>query len=102
MTEEELQKLIEGLTRVATDRGQIIELGWLGFRLAAIPAEAPQVQIEEMRNAFYAGAHHLFASIMTMLDPDSEPTQADMNRLSMINSELEEFVRQFKLKHKLP
>jgi len=42
----------------ASDKGQIIELGWLSFRKVIHP-NAPPVQLTEMRTAFYAGAQHL-------------------------------------------
>jgi len=94
-------EMLERFSREATDRGQIIEAGWIGLRMASIRLTAPQIQIDEMRFAFFAGAQHLFSSIMMSLDPGAEPTDADLNRLTMIQSELTEFVRQYKLKHNL-
>lgn len=79
---------LERLTRELADKGQIIEAGWVGLRLAAIPLNAPAVQIEEMHKAYMAGAQHLWASIMTLLDPGSEPTAADMARMDAIEAEL--------------
>lgn len=35
-----------------------------------IPKEAPQIQVLEMRVAFFAGAQHLFARIMAVSDSD--------------------------------
>jgi hypothetical protein len=77
----------------------MIEAGWVGLRIAAIPLDAPDIQIDEMRSAFFAGARHLFSSIMTILEPDAEPTDKDMERMSMIEKELGEFIQQFELKH---
>src|SRR5580765_6325605 len=93
--------LVEGLIKEASNQGRLIEVGWLGLRLLSLPENAPQIQVDEMRGAFFAGAQHLFSSIMTVLDPGSEPTQADLNRLTMIQSELDEFIKQYKLKHNL-
>jgi len=93
--------LVEELIKEASNQGRLIEVGWLGLRLLSLPENAPQIQVDEMRGAFFAGAQHLFSSIMTVLDPGSEPTQADLNRLTMIQSELDEFIKQYKLKHNL-
>jgi len=93
---ERAQKLSEALA----DNGKIIEGGWAGLRLMAIPADAPQIQIDEMRQAFFAGAQHLFASIMNILDPsDREPTEKDMRRMDLIAQELEQFHTEFMDKH---
>lgn len=90
------------LERELVDKGQLIEAGWVGLRLAAIPEDAGKVQPEEMRNAFFAGAQHLFSSIMSILDDDREPTDADLNRMSLINAELEIFIKDFSKRHALP
>lgn len=90
---------LERLTRELMDKGQIIEAGWIGLRLAAVPTDAPAIQLEEMRNAFFAGAQHLFSSIMTGLDPDAEPTAQDMVRLDLIDAELKTFIEKFELKN---
>jgi hypothetical protein len=79
-----------------TDKGKLIEAGWIGLRLALKLEDAPKVQLEEMKKAFFAGAQHLFSSIMTILDEDKEPTDADMKRMSLISDELETFGEQFK------
>lgn len=90
---------LERLARDLTDRGKLVEAGWISLRIAAVPLDASAVQLEETRNAFFAGAHHLFNSIMTILDPDAEPTDADLARMSMINDELQSFIEVYQLKH---
>ena len=79
----------------ATDRGQIIELGWLALRDLTLQ-DAPEVQVREMRKAFFAGAQHLFASIVNILDDDAEPTEDDIRRMEMIHVELEAWVDSMK------
>jgi hypothetical protein len=59
-------------------------------------ADAPEVQVNEMRMAFFAGAQHVFASIVSMLEPGAEATDNDLMRMSLIQIELEIFVQQFK------
>lgn len=90
---------LERLSRELTDKGKLMEAGWVGLRLACIPLDAPADQLREMRMAFFAGAQHLFHSIMTVLEPDAEPTEKDMERLSLIDAELRTFIRDFELRH---
>ena len=79
------------LSKRLADEGKLIEAGWISLRLAVIPLDAPAVQLEEMRNAFMAGAQHLFSSLLTILEPDTEPTDADMMRMDLIDQELRAF-----------
>lgn len=67
-----------------------IEKCWDSYR-ALLPKDAGEVQIRETRQAFYGGAAILFEAIMRTLDPGSEPTDADMRRMSDIQKELDEF-----------
>lgn len=82
---------LERLSRDLTDNGKLIEAGWIGLRLAAVPLDAPAIQLDEMRKAFFAGAQHLFASIMTILDEEREPTDEDLRRMDQIDTELRSF-----------
>ncbi len=91
--------LVDKVTRQLVDEGKIIEAGWAGLRIISLPADAPQYQLDALRGAFFAGAQHLFSSILTVLEPGAEPTNKDMNRLSLIDKELRVFVEQFKAKH---
>jgi hypothetical protein len=90
------KKLLEELTKKLLDNGQLIEAGFKAYQLTVMPQGASPIQVKECRLAFFAGAQHLFASIMTALDPDKEPTEDDMRRMSMIHSELEAFVEEIK------
>ena len=65
----------------------------------SVSPNAPQIQIDEMRNAFFAGAQHLFASIMGILDPEAEVTEADLKRMDAIAGELQNFYNEFLTKH---
>lgn len=87
---------IEKLTRGLTDGGLLIEAGFVGLRHAAMAPDASDVQIKEMRMAFFAGAQHLFASIMEILEPGGdEPTENDLKRMSLIADELGRFIKDF-------
>jgi hypothetical protein len=79
------------------DEGKLIEAGWLGYRMMVIPPEASVIQVEECRRAFMAGNAHLFFSILTVLDPDAEPTEADLQKMELIHQELTSY--QEELKH---
>ncbi|UPK03079.1 hypothetical protein [Bradyrhizobium sp. 170] len=89
---------LERLSRELADKGLLIEAGWVGYRLAVMSPQAPPIQLEECKMAFFAGALHLFQSIMTIMDPGSEPTEADLNKMDLIDKELRKFGREFELK----
>lgn len=86
-----IQKAAVELTKQLTDAGAIIDGGWLGFKMACVTPDASEAQLSEMRTAFFAGAQHLYGSIMSILDPGSEPTDRDMDRMTLIHNELETF-----------
>jgi len=94
-----LRSVVDEVTKKLVEEGKIVESGWVSLKMQVIPENAPQVQLEEMRMSFFAGAQHLFGSIMSVLDEDAEPTEADLERMSKINDELDEFLTQFKLKY---
>ena len=83
--------LLERLSRALTEQGLLIEAGWVGYRLAVISPDAPAIQLEECKLAFFAGAQHLFSSIVTILDPGEEPTDADIHKMDLIDKELQKF-----------
>lgn len=58
-----------------------------------IPDGAPEMQVVEMRRAFYSGAASLFGLIAGGLDADHEPTDLDVAYLESINEELATFAR---------
>jgi hypothetical protein len=92
MTNPKHRELLEDLSRELVDKGQLIEAGWVSLRASVISPDAPDDQLREMRMAFFAGAQHLFGSIMTILDPGAEPTEADIKRMDDINNELNQFL----------
>ena len=99
MGEKKQREIIEGVTKRLIDEGKIIEAGWVSLKMMAVPEDAPKIQIEEMRNAFFAGAQHLLGSIMSTLDQGDEPTEADLRRLNNIQVELDLFIKDYSLKH---
>lgn len=93
------RNIIDEITKKLVDEGKIIEAGWVSLKMMTIPKNAPQIQIDEMRNAFFAGAQHLFGSMMSMLEEGSEETEADLNRMRKIADELDNFIEKYKLRH---
>lgn len=89
------REFLTRLSRQLTDEGRLLEAGWVSLRVACDLIDAPQDQLREMRMAFFAGAQHLFGSIMTIMDEDREPTENDLRRMDLINTELEKFIRDF-------
>lgn len=85
--------LADAILKDWANRGKIIEGGWEALVVVSGLVNAPEQQIREMRRAYMMGAQHLFSSIMSVLDPGSEPTEQDAKRLSMIHDELEAFRR---------
>jgi hypothetical protein len=83
------------LSKELNGQGKLIEAGWLGLRVACDLEDAPAIQLEEMRNAFFAGAQHLFSSILTIMDEDREPTPADLLMMDHIQRELDGFIADF-------
>jgi len=86
-----VRALADQLTSELVDRGKLIEAGFAILRQQAIPPDASPTQIIEMRKAFFAGAQHLFGSIMSFLEPGQEPTEKDAERLDQVANELAQF-----------
>lgn len=89
---------LERVSRELADQGKLIEAGWVGYRLMVLSPTAPPVQLDECRMAFMAGAQHLFSSIMNILDPGLEETEADLHKMDLIDKELKAFLAEFELK----
>ncbi len=90
---------LEHLHDKLADSGKLIEAGWVGMRLACDLVDAPADQLREMRMAFFAGAQHLFGSIITILEPGDEPTDKDLQRMDLIDKELKAFIADFAAKY---
>lgn len=57
-----------------------------------IPDGASDIQRQETKRAFYAGARSLFWSIVHSLDYETEPTEADLRLMDSIKDELDRWV----------
>lgn len=90
---------LAALMQKMNDQGRLIEAGWISLRIAAVPMGAPPTQIDEMRNAFFAGAQHLFSSIMLMMAEGDDVEDQDLSTLEKIQQELDEFIQVYQLTH---
>src|SRR4051812_33105940 len=85
---DEIEKQARKLTVELASKGRLIEAGFAAFRVIVFPGATPG-QLASLRMAYMAGAQHLFASIMSLLEPGEEPTTADLTRMDLIHAELE-------------
>lgn len=98
MTDHRVRQMIDEASKKLTDEGKLIEVGFYGYRKFVLAHDAPKIQIDECRMAFFAGAQHLFGSIMSIMDQDREPTANDLRRMDMINTELAAFAKEIELR----
>lgn len=89
-------KMIDDVGRALIERGLIVAAGYEGYKLMCPHAmRSHPVYAEAEQRAFFAGAQHLFASIMNQgLDEGTEPTDADLRRMDNIANELKVFERE--------
>jgi hypothetical protein len=71
-----------------------INTAWEGYRKLLSPA-ATATQISETHKAFFAGALVLYEYMMRALDPGVEPTDADMEKMAIVDRELRAFGKGF-------
>ncbi len=96
---DKVKRVVKGLSEEWVDEGKLIEAGWSAMREMAIPTNASSNQVDDMRMAFFAGAQHLWSSVLTILSPDAEPTEKDIQRMELIDRELRAFYDEMKRRH---
>lgn len=64
---------------------------WDSFARAVLPKDAPAVQRQEMRRAFYAGAQGILFGVIAILAPEGEPTDEDIRHMENLHQELQDF-----------
>lgn len=99
MTKEEtVAAATKAVTETLIARGKLIEAGFAALIAAAYHGtdDMPKEQYDGLREAFFAGAQHLFGSIMSTLSEGDEIRPEDIKRLDQINTELAEFLAEFK------
>ncbi|UGY16382.1 hypothetical protein HAP48_0002120 [Bradyrhizobium septentrionale] len=66
--------------------------------MLVLPPDAPQIQIDECKMAFMAESQHLFPSIINILDPGEEETEANLHKMDLIDKELRAFGREMAMR----
>ncbi len=88
------KEIADALLRECSDRGQIVEGGWKAYEILNGLTKASEVQRNECRKAFFLGAQHVFASMLGMLDPGTEATELDLERMDKLDAELRRFIKE--------
>lgn len=74
-------------------RRNLIANGWRSYAEHVLPANAPPVQIQETRRAFYAGAGLLFEALTNAVGPDDVSEDAGMEIMRGVDDEIRQFLR---------
>lgn len=98
VNETTIHGLAEKITKSLADQGKLIEAGWQCYRLLCLKMQ-PHETRDDLREAFLAGAEHVFSSIIGMLDPGTEETDADLHRMDRLHAELETVRKTLTLKY---
>jgi hypothetical protein len=93
-----VKELADRLSKALADEGRVVAAGWQIYRLACLKIP-PHEARDDLREAFEAGAEHLFGTMMSMLDPGTEETPADMARMDRLNDELKPIRQRLQLKY---
>lgn len=91
MNVSDIRRAHDQAAKEFVDQGKLIEAGWAGLKATWLAPDAPAHQAKALRYAFMAGAQHVFASIMSVLEAGEEPTDADLRRMDLIATELATF-----------
>lgn len=80
---------------MATDKP--VEEGWL--RLKGLLGSRSAEELDNLRLVFFAGARHVFESMVMIAEEGKEPTptEDDMKRVELIGEELEQFIQDFEM-----
>lgn len=72
-----------------------IEQMWAHYFDLVVPKDAPQVQIDEAKQAFYAGVCSFYTFMIETMNSDGEPTYKDFLKMSCIAKELSAWGKSF-------
>ena len=91
---------LKNMEQQLLDEGLLMEAGWVGLRrIINNHVSLSPDQLELLREAFFAGAVHVFTSVLRALDLEGEPTDADMRRMEMLDNELRKSDQELRLKY---
>ena len=83
-------EVIDTMLREQVDHTNMIEALWLLFA-AGTKIPTGGMQWVESRRCFFAGALTLFEALNRVLEPGTEPTDADLARMNALAAELARF-----------
>lgn len=75
---------------------KLIESGWRQYAEHVLPRNAPTVQKNETRQAFYAGAAHLWEAFIAALGPGEEADPPDMALAEGVQAEIDAWLEGLK------
>lgn len=64
---------------------------WASYRERVVPPDAGELQVQECRRAFYAGAKAVWRALLLLDSGTEDATDEDLARMEGIGVELEEF-----------
>lgn len=68
-----------------------IEEGWRNYRRLCVPRTATPEQVQEFRQAYFAGASILHLTVQKALSPGPGETAGDLHLMQAIQTELDAF-----------
>jgi hypothetical protein len=89
------QELADELARHLADKGLMVEGGWQMMKALVMPKNAPVQQIHDCRIFFFAGAQHVWSSLLSIMEKGTDATEADLRRMENIEQEMGRFVTEF-------
>lgn len=75
------------------DQIGLIERGWRSYRDHVLPKNAPPVQMQETRRAFYAGAGLLFENLTNAVGADEVSEDAGVDIMAGVDDEIRQFFK---------
>jgi len=93
-----VEQLAVRLTKDLVDQGKLLEASWQLYRLLMLKAAFHEPR-EAEREAFEAGCELVFTSIMNMMEPGTEPTEHDLQRMDSIFREVQAIQQRLQLKY---
>lgn len=73
---------------------KFIQSAWTSYRKMVVPPDAPPIQIQECKQAFFAGAATLFNCLLNGFDSSDDITKSDLQSMADIQSEIDDFGQQ--------
>lgn len=70
-----------------------VEAGWNVMRDLLIEPDTTHSQLQQCKFAFFAGAQHLYAMVMSTLSPGGYITDGDLRRMTNLHTELDTWAK---------